>query len=304
MTADAPLARREAGPRRELFLFRALRAGVEAGSLAANAHDKVMVGLSRIASGDMDALVLRESHDDAREIALSGALHRASLGLEYGSEGDVGRAIDLLSDGAMAAAANTGAAILARIKEQAEATRAGLRMASGLPTALSVLDELYLANTVEDILLEELSRGRLTAGGAAPRLTEASAPTWVTSLADVRVVSRLLGYLDARAALFQSFARDRLFAQTYPTDALGGCDTVVMTRLFVSIVISGDPQPRFHVDADDVGAFPADGFTSEALQRWADGYVATELDAAQQRPAREYVQACLEVAPGLLDSLL
>jgi hypothetical protein len=301
--SDSPLAQREAVPGDELFLFRALRAGVEGGSLPANINDTVMTGLSRIASHDMDALVLRESHASAREIALSGALHRASLGLEYGAEGDEERAVALLSDGVIPAAANTGAAILSRIGDQAAATEDALRMTSGLPTALSILDELYLANTVEDMFLKELSHGRMTAADTGPRLTETRPPRWIASLADVRAVSTLLGYFDARAILFQSFARDRLFAQAYPTDALGGCDTIVMARLFVGVVVSGDPTPRFHLGDEDLNAFPAGGFELAGLQQWVDDYATRALPHESQGPACEYMHACLAVGPSLLDHL-
>ncbi len=301
MILDAPIVQPSPDA---LFLLSALRSGIDAGSLAANAHERVMVGLSRIASRDMDALVLRESHEAAREVALSGALHRASLGLEYGAEGDAERAVGLLADGAIAAAANTGAAILGRIQQQADAVRGALRMTSDLPTALSVVDELYLANTVEDMFLDELSRGRMTAVAVTPRLTESLPARWIASLEDVRVVSGMLLQFNARASLFQSFARERLFAQSYPTDALGGCDAIAMTRMFVLAVISGDPQPRFHIEAKDIAEFPADGFRSPELEQWCAAYIADALPQAELEPACDYVRACLAAAPDLLDSLL
>jgi hypothetical protein len=288
----------------DLFLFRALREGMDSGALQFGADDRIMAGLSALASDDMDALVLRESYSTAREMAFAGALHRVTVGLEYAAERSETRGAELLAQSALTTAANTGAAILARVRDRAEATRESLRLTSDLPTALSVLDELILVNTVEDMFLDELTRGRLTIHAAAPRLTEASAARWIASLDDVGTVSLMLGFLDARAELFASFPRERLFAQTYPPDALGGCDAVVICRMLAQAVISDSPEPRFHLTEQDVVDFRATAGGAETLERWIAGRVSAVLPAAQQAPAREYMQACAEVLPQLLDLLI
>lgn len=293
-----------AGSDGELFLFRALRIGVESGVLPFDTHDALLMELSRIASNDMDALVLRESHEVARETAFSGALHRASIGLEYAAGGVEARGADLLAEAPLSTAANTGGVILARLREQAEQARGLLRLTSDLPTALSILDELYLANTVEDMFLDELTRGLLTVWRPAPRLTEITPGRRIASLADIRTASAMLGYLDARAELFRSFPRERLFAQTYPTDALGGCDAVVICRMMVLVVTANALTPRFHFTQTDASTFRAAGDVSDLLRDWIDDYTSATLPGARQAQAREYMMACLAALPDLLDSLI
>jgi len=288
----------------DLFLFQALRAGMDSGALPFGSHDRITAELSALASADMDALVLRESHSTAREMAFAGALHRVTVGLEYAAERHAARGADLLARSALATAANTGAAILARVRDRAEAAREALRLTSDLPTALSVLDELALVNTIEDVFLVELTRGRLTIQQPAPRLTETSPARWIASLEDIQTASAMLGFLDVRGDLFASFPRERLFAQTYPTDAFGGCDAVVICRMLTLAVISGSPEARFHLTQRDIADFRAAGHGAETLRAWIADYVSMATPTAQQEPAREYLEACAEALPDLLDLLI
>lgn len=299
MSQGASLAEVAAG--RDLFLFRAVRAGVDSGVLSSDMHDDLLLDLSRIASDDMDALVLREPHTSAREIAIAGALHRASVGLEFAADGIAARGADLLGQAPLSTAANTGAAILARLREQAEETRQRLTMHGDAEGARG---ELYVANTLEDVFLRELTRGMLTVSHASPRLTEATPARRVASLDDVRTASAMLSVLDARAALFASFPRGRLFAQVYPPDRLGGCDAVVICRMFVLAVTATDPQPRFDCTETAIADFRQAAPAADVLNSWIDDHVARGAPIAQQTHAREYLQACLEALPGLLDLLV
>ncbi|MEO2003082.1 MAG: hypothetical protein ABGY41_03185, partial [Candidatus Poribacteria bacterium] len=233
-----------------------------------------------------------------REIAIAGALHRASVGLEFAADGIAARGADLLGQAPLSTAANTGAAILARLREQAEETRQRLTMhgdAGG---------ELYLANTLEDVFLRELTRGMLTVSHASPRLTEATPARRVASLDDVRTASAMLSVLDARAALFASFPRGRLFAQAYPPDRLGGCDAVVICRMLVLAVTANDPQPRFDCTERAIADFRQAAPAADFLNSWIADHVARGLPIEQQTHTREYLQACLEALPGLLDLLM
>ncbi len=296
----------ETGVSPDLFLMQAIRHGRESGALAPPEVEQLFADLTRLASEAMDGLVLRSASPDPRQEAVGVVMRRASLALEGAAEGDLGRAAKAIAGRPVSHLLHTGNAIHARLIDRVEAVRHDLALTSALPTALSVLDEIDLANTIEHVFLDELAAGRIAADEAQPRLERLVRPRRMASLSDYAMAAEMLDRLAARRGVFDLLPPELLFAHGYPTDELGDTARIILCRLFVCVLERGGPHMAFDPTPEEVDSCGTRLDRPEALRAlaaWIDRF-ASALPSDTREFATGYLHVCRTSLRAALPQLL
>lgn len=293
-----------------LFLVQTLEHGQETGRISPAHQDKIHHDIASLAQ-KLIAIKVEDfsSRTEIRE-QIREAFTLTSLGLEYGCEGVLDKAIRLLNSNRLIKFFQIGNTLVDKLVERSQNTLEKAVLTS--PAMHTVKPESIPAyNEWERDFLELVVERKLAIDAAQLSLYQLSAnPRSLMSLADINIVNQQIDYIDHRFSYLQALPQEEIFSVDYPPDTESDTARQITTALMVNLALYREVD--FHLDEEDLDnffniAYDMEGCTvKEASEALLLGWVQQYMDVAGQpeevkRYAVEYWKYCLSAFRELIN---
>lgn len=293
-----------------LFLVQTLEHGQETGRISPAHQDKIHHDIASLAQ-KLIAIKVEDfsSRTEIRE-QIREAFTLTSLGLEYGCEGVLDKAIRLLNSNRLIKFFQIGNTLVDKLVERSQNTLEKAVLTS--PAMHTVEPESIPAyNEWERDFLELVVERKLAIDAAQLSLYQLSAnPRSLMSLADINIVNQQIDYIDHRFSYLQALPQEEIFSVDYPPDTESDTARQITTALMVNLALYREVD--FHLDEEDLDnffniAYDMEGCTvKEASEALLLGWIQQYMDVAGQpekvkRYAVEYWKYCLSASRELIN---
>ena len=292
-----------------LFLVQTLEHGQETGRISPAHQDKIHHDIASLAQ-KLIAIKVEDlsSRTEIRE-QIREAFTLTSLGLEYGCEGVLDKAIRLLNSNRLIKFFQIGNTLVDKLVERSQNTLE--KAVLTFPAMHTVEPESIPAyNEWERDFLELVVERKLAIDAAQLSLYQLSAtPQSLMSLADINIVNQQIDYIDHRFSYLQALPQEEIFSVDYPPDTESDTARQITTALMVNLALYREVD--FHLEEEDLDnfrniAYDIEGCTvKEASEDLLLGWIQQYMDVAGQseevkRYAVEYWRYCLSVFESLI----
>lgn len=288
-----------------LFLAQTLAAGQETGKITRGKVDEIHQDIAALSHKLITIKVEDRSSPTAIRAQIQEAFALTSLGMEYGSKGDVDKSVRLLNKNRPIKFFQIGNTLADKLVTRSQNTLEEVRLISPeIPTLPFIAqEEIQVYNNWEREFLESISQRKLVIDLPQIALDGVFPPQPLTSLGDITIANRQLDYLDYRLMYLQTLPQEKVFAPEYLPDASGDIPGQITRALMVNLILYREIDFHLHpedwdnfrdiaYDADD------DAIKKEARDRLV-GWIGHYLDLAGQphevkKYAIEYWRYCLK----------
>ena len=258
-----------------LFLAQALVYGTEEGNIT---HDKADTIHQQITALSYKLITIKAedfaSQSEHRKHAQE-AFIRTSLGLEYGSQGDLDKAVRLLNKNRIIKFFQIGNTLIDKLVERTQNT---LKNAVLLPPYTI---EIPVYNEWERQFMKGILEHKLVIDTPQVILREISSPRPLTRLADLTYVNVQLSHIAHRLSYMQTLPLERVFVAEYPPNEDADIAREVTIALMVNLILYREID--FHLDVDDLQNFRDIAYDAESgeirktaqerLLKWIEHYL-------------------------------
>lgn len=288
-----------------LFFAQTLEHGQKAGKISPEKVDEIRHDAAALSHKLITIKVEDLSSFAQIREQIQEAFALTSLGLEYGSKGDVDKSIRLLNRNRPVKFFQIGNTLVDKLVIRSQNTLEEAQLISPeIPTLPFIAqEEIRVYNDWERDFLESISKRKLVIDAAKVVLRQVYPPRPLTGLADIAIVNRQLDYLNYRLSYFQTLPQEKVFAPEYLPDAGGDIPQQITTALMVNLILYREID--FHLDAKDLENFHdiAYDLEREVINKSSCdilfGWIGHYLDLAGQpdevkKYAVEYWRYCLK----------
>ena len=281
-----------------LFLAQALAHGAEEGKIAYDNADTIHQEIT----GLYYKLITIKAEDFSSQSELrkhaQEAFIRTSLGLEYGSQGILDKAVRLLNKNRIIKFFQIGNTLVDKLVERTQNT---LKNAVLLP--LETLG-IPVYNEWEHQFMTGILEHKLVIDTPQVILREISAPRPLTRLADLTSVNIQLSHIEHRLSYMQALPLERVFAAEYPPNVDDDMAREVTMALMINLILYRELD--FHLNEEDLQNFHDIAYDVESgeirktaqarLLNWIEHYLdlAGEPDEVKAYTAA-YWRECLKI---------
>lgn len=287
LVADASLDR-------HLFLARTLAHGEGLGDISPEKADTLYQSIAAIAH----KLITMKAADLSDEAALRTQIQTAftltSLGLEYGSQGNLGKAVRLLLKNRVVKFFQIGNTLTGKLLCRArELLEHGVILPND-PFADAELEGIRVYTQAELDFLKVLPTYRTTISTLQLTIRDTHLPRALTQLAEIEVIDRQLACIENRMHYVKALPLDSLFSLDPPLSIVPDAAQHLTLSLIVNLVLYR--QINFQLDADARADFHqlayVDGEMRPSLRQQLLDWIARYLEQAYQPDAvRQYALA-------------
>ncbi len=263
-----------------LFLAQVLAHGAEEGKIA---HDNADAIHQEITTLSYKLITIKaenfSSRSELRKHAQE-AFIRTSLGLEYGSQGALDKAVRLLNKNRIIKFFQIGNTLVDKLVERSQNA---LKNAILLPPETL---EIPVYNEWERQFMKGILEHKLVIDTPQVILREISSPRPLTRLADLTSVNTQLHHIEHRLSYMQALPLERVFAAEYPPNVDGDIVCEITMALMVNLILYREVD--FHLDVDDLQNFRDIAYDAESgeirktAQERLFGWIEHYLDLAGQ----------------------
>lgn len=178
-----------------------------------------------------------------------------SIGLEYGSKGDLGKSVRLLNKNRTIKFFQIGNTLVDKLVIRSQNTLETSKLTAPEQPALpaTVPEEIQVYNDLEREFLESISERKLVIDAAQVVLHQVSPPRPLTSLEDIAIANRQLDDLDCRLNYFQALPQEKVFAPEYLFPISGDIPQQITQSLMVNLILYREID--FHLAPEDWNNF-------------------------------------------------
>ena len=208
------------------------------------------------------------------------AFIRTSLGLEYGSQGTLDKAVLLLNKNRIIKFFQIGNTLVDKLAQRSQNT---LKNAVLLPPETL---EIPVYNEWERQFMKGILEHKLVIDTPQVILREISSPRPLTRLVDLTSINIQLCHIEHRLSYMQVLPLERVFATEYPPNVDGDIVREITIALMVNLILYREID--FHLDEDDLQNFRDIAYDAESgeIRKTAQerllGWIARYLDHAGQ----------------------
>ena len=208
------------------------------------------------------------------------AFIRTSLGLEYGSQGTLDKAVLLLNKNRIIKFFQIGNTLVDKLVQRSQNT---LKNAVLLPPETL---EIPVYNEWERQFMKGILEHKLVIDTPQVILREISSPRPLTRLVDLTSINIQLCHIEHRLSYMQVLPLERVFATEYPPNVDGDIVREITIALMVNLILYREID--FHLDEDDLQNFRDIAYDAESgeIRKTAQerllGWIARYLDHAGQ----------------------
>ncbi len=299
-----------------IFLIRVVSHGIDTHALSDTDVDSINEQIAAISH----ILVRRKVRDfsSQREIinTLADAFCLCSIGLEYGSMGDLLKGAQLLLKNKIVKFFQIGNTLIDKLHRKATAVKEKSVLTLPQRDFLSMPDELELYSTLEkQFIAALLDENRMIIDHADMEIEINVPPQPIGTLADITIAEKMLDNLAFRAEYIHSLLTDGIDLEVvWNIPSKTGLDVEdnpsrkITQALIINLALH--QQVKFRVEREDLAEFQsvycdsADGKVSEAtknlLLKWIENYFKNRMlefeenDESVKRYAVEYWKYCIE----------
>ena len=291
-----------------IFLIRVVSHGIDTHALSDTDVDSINEQIAAISH----ILVRRKVRDfsSQREIinTLADAFCLCSIGLEYGSMGDLLKGTQLLLKNKIVKFFQIGNTLINKLHRKATAVKEKSVLTLPQRDFLSMPDELELYSTLEkQFIAALLDENRMIIDHADMEIEINVPPQPIGTLGDITIAEKLLDNLALRSEYMHSLLIDGIDAEVM-LDVEDNPSRKITQALIINLALH--QQVKFRVEREDLAEFQsvccdsADGKVSEAtkdlLLKWIENYFKNRMlefeenDESVKRYAIEYWKYCIE----------
>lgn len=297
-----------------LFFAQTLAIGQKTGELTPERIDEIHEDTAVLSH----KLITIKAEDFASSTAIRKHIQEAfaltSIGLEYGSKGDLEKSVLLLNKNRTIKFFQIGNTLVDGLVARAQNTlKASKLTAPEQPMPLDTApEEIHVFNDWEREFLESISGRTLVIDAARVVLDQVSMPRPITNLEDIAVVNRQLDNLDLRLSYFQALPQEKVFAPELLFQISDDLPQQITKAMMVNLMLYREID--FQLTPEDWDSIHDIAYDPEVhavkkdmrvkLLGWIEHYL-TKLGQSEevQKYAVEYWEYCLdqletELSPG------
>ena len=287
-----------------LFFAQALAHGQKTGEITPERIDEIHKDTAVLSHKLISIRVEDFTSSTAIRRHIQEAFALTSIGLEYGSKGDLDKSVRLLNKNRTIKFFQIGNTLVDKLVIRSQKTLETSKLTSPEQTMLPVAapDEIRVYNDWEREFLESISERKLVIDAAQVVLHQVSAPRPLTRLEDIAIANRQLDDLDLRLNYFQALPQEKVFAPEYLFPISGDIPQQITKSLMVNLILYREID--FHLSLEDWNnfheiAYDADGNTikkdtRDRLLGWIGHYLDRMGQADEVRKyAIKYWRHCL-----------
>ena len=287
-----------------LFLAQTLAHGQNTGQISPAYLDKIHHDIASLAQKLIAIKVEAPSSRSEIRGQIQEAFTLTSLGLEYGSEGALGKSVRLLNSNRLVKFFQIGNTLVEKLVER---TRNTLEKAVLISPAIQTVDQEKIPayNEWESDFLESIIGRKLAIDAAQVSLNQLSAnPRSLMSIADINIADQQLDYINLRFNYLQALPQEKIFAADYPPDAESDASRQITIALMINLVLYREID--FYLDEEDLDNFcniaydiedcTVNKASQDLLLKWIQGYMEVAGQPEEvKKYAVEYWKYCLSV---------
>lgn len=289
-----------------LFLAQTLDYGQKAGRITLEQVDKIHQDSAALAH----KLITIKVEDLSSSAEIRGQVQEAfalvSLGLEFGSQGNLDKSVRLLNKNRLLKFFQIGNTLVDKLAERAKTSLKKGALTSPETPTVSFIEQEHLPtyNEWEREFLEAVLERKLLIDAAQVMIHELSTtPRPLMSLADFAIVNRQLDYFEYRLSCIQALPQDKIFAAEFIPDTDGDYVRQITKALMVNLILYREID--FHLNLDDLHNFRDIAYDAEdhavkkSARDWLIGWIGHYMDLTKQPQevktyAVEYWRYCLK----------
>jgi len=229
-----------------------------------------------------------------------------SLGLEYGSQGGLDEALQLLNNNRVVKFFQIGNTLIDELAEHCQNTLEKAVLISPGRSSIPFLDseEIPVYNGWEHQFLNEIQNHKLVIDSPQIILHGVSVSRPIFNLTDLALVKQQLDYIENRFTYLQALPLEEVFAAEYRANTDDDTVREITIVLMVNLVLYREID--FHLNIDDLKDFRNIAYDTDhgeiekncrdCLIRWIGNYVdVTALPVEVKKYAIDYWLECLKV---------
>ncbi len=289
---------------KRLFFAQTLAGGQETGKVAPEKSEEIHGDIAALAHKLITIKVEDLSSQSELRERIQEAFVLTSLGLEYGSQGDLDKAVRLLNKNRVIKFFQIGNTLLDKLVARSQNTLEKAILLSPETPLLPLIgrEDIPVYNGWERQFLELVSEGKLVIDTAQIALHQGAPPRPLTRLADIAIANQQLDYLDYRLSYLQALPQEKVFDAEYPPgmddDTVRQLTTALMVNLILYREIDFRLDPKDLDNFRDIAYDGEQGAIKKAFQDQLLGWIGHYLDLAQRpnevkKYAIEYWRDCL-----------
>ena len=238
-----------------LFFAQTLAHGQKTGEIAPERVDEIHKDTALLSH----KLITIRAEDFTLSTAIRKHIQEAfaltSIGLEYGSKGDLGKSARLLNKNRTIKFFQIGNTLVDKLVVRSQNTlETSILTAPEQPMLpATVPEEIQVYNDWEREFLESISERKLVIDDAKVVLHQVSSPRPLTSLEDITIANRQLDDLDCRLSYFQALPQEKVFAPEYLLPATSDIPQQITKSLMVNLILYREID--FHLTLEDWNNF-------------------------------------------------